>query len=837
MAVEKIERPAQELLPWLFPLSDGVVVNKDSGLLASFEFEGVDGNSTTGIELSSILTRMDSAIKLLSNHKISMWWTVHRRRTTDYPRSNTWANPLAEEIDGMHEAAFMDDANFINRHYVSLVRMPEIGSARYFDRVSTYVREGMNPISATARAVGALFSSENAFAYANDQIESELVLYEGVLESFSSNLAMLGLRRLRGNAFWGFLAACASPDRTGDPVSISRRGRLDWFMDSLLANNQVDVGMDTLQISGGVDTRYAAGVSMKTWPDYTDAGALDYLLALPYELTVSHIFRFAGKAETKKQIESTKRFNEVLKYSVKSWVMGAFNQGAIQGSANPARLAAIEECNDALGAITTGELMFGWQNSTVIIYGRNEEETKSGVEMAYRVFTAAEYPGAVRETLHLLSAYVSTMPGQWRECKRWSLLSTDNLEDCAPVRTIMRGEVENAYLTDQTGRYAPALTVLKTDYSTPFYFNFHHGALGHTMVLGPSRSGKSVFINFLISQWQKYHPCRTIIFDKDYSCKIATLTQGGMHVDLSDSASSIQINPMSLVSDENHWPFLCRWIDGLICSKGYSTNADDERAIREAVEEVAADNAMEHHRLWTVYTLLPERLKVQLEPWVNNGALAKYFDNIDDNFSLSNFSCIEMGFILRNKRVARAFMDYAFYRIQCMMEDNRQGTVIPTFIYLEECWFLLEDPFFAERIRDWLKTMAKMTCHVVMATQSLEDIAEAESKVFSSMRDNIMTYLYLPNYKARTESLRKLYRREFEITDEQINVIADARPQEQYFIVKPGVARLVSCRFNDEQLAIFRSDAKAQGVFSKHYASGKQDWVRNYIEELVHGTV
>lgn len=830
-------RPTQELLPWLFPLSDGIVVCKDSSFLATFEFEGVDGNATTMHELTSLLEHLDAGLKLLAaaDRPLSVWWTVHRRRTGHYPETKKWSSPVSEEIDEIHKDRFFRESNFINRHYISLVFHPQTGTNKLMDRVSSYTMDGVNPVMALIKGAKTVLSSEASFAWAEDQLDYELMRVEGLLDTFAGSLSALGLRRLVWEDFHGFLAACASPDWDGRPAKIIQRDRMEWFMDSMLGNNEIEVGHDMLRLTGGAKARYVGGVAVKKWPEYTNAGAMDGILSLPYELTVSHVFRYAGKAETEKQISSTKRFNDLLKYGLKSWVVGAFSQSMAQSSANPARVEASEECNEALGELTAGRLVFGWQNSAVIVYADTEDKLKEGTDEVFRTFADIGIPGAVRETIHLLSAWVTTMPGQWRECKRWALLSSENMEDMAPVQTILRGEEQNNYLAEQTGRKFPALTVLSTDYATPYYFNFHHGALGHAMVVGPSRSGKSVFMNFLISQWQKYEPCRTIIFDKDYSCKIATLTQGGEHIDLAETADSIKINPMSLVGDSKHWSFLSKWIDGLICSKGYSTDAEDERAIREAVEDVASDPEQEHWRLLTVYTLLPERLKLQLEPWVGDGHLARYFDNVEDTFSLGNFSCIEMGYILREKRVARSFMDYAFYRIQGMMEQNRQGNPIPTFIYLEECWFLLEDPFFAERIRDWLKTMAKMLCHVVMATQSLEDIVESDSKVFSSMRDNVLTYIFLPNSKAKMDSLSRLYRREFELSDEQIDVIYRATPQAQYFIKKPGVARVVSCRFSPRQLAVLRSDARAQSLFNRHASSGAADWVNNYIEEVSYG--
>ena len=40
-------RSCAELAPWLHPYNDQVIVDKDTGLLACFEFEGLDTDSVT----------------------------------------------------------------------------------------------------------------------------------------------------------------------------------------------------------------------------------------------------------------------------------------------------------------------------------------------------------------------------------------------------------------------------------------------------------------------------------------------------------------------------------------------------------------------------------------------------------------------------------------------------------------------------------------------------------------------------------------------------------------------------------------------------------------------
>jgi type IV secretion system protein VirB4 len=70
--------------------------------------------------------------------------------------------------------------------------------------------------------------------------------------------------------------------------------------------------------------------------------------------------------------------------------------------------------------------------------------------------------------------------------------------------------------------WGPAVTVLNTTSGTPYFFNFHVRDVGHTMIIGPTGAGKTVLLNFLCAQAQKFNP-RTFFFDKDVQSKINSL--------------------------------------------------------------------------------------------------------------------------------------------------------------------------------------------------------------------------------------------------------------------------------------------------------------------------
>src|SRR3546814_4479581 len=70
----------------------------------------------------------------------------------------------------------------------------------------------------------------------------------------------------------------------------------------------------------------------------------------------------------------------------------------------------------------------------------------------------------------------------------------------------------------------------------------------------------------------------------------------------------------------------------------------------------------------------------------------------------------------------------------------------PTLLILDEAWLFLDNPLFAGRIRDWLKTLRKKTVAAVFATQSLADIAA--STIAPALIESCPQRVFLPNDRA-----------------------------------------------------------------------------------------
>ena len=811
-------RAFSELIPWLFMYGDdNVVVNKDGSLIAFFTVSGVDIDAATSNDVNYCLNAFDNAYETFRDTPSVFSWIVHRKTASWYPDAE-FPDPYSEFIDTQRKVKFLAGENYLNRHYLAITLQAGSGLTGFGNRVSYYIENGYNPVLAAVRAATSFVRGNDAFAYSASELADQNEKFNTLINRFTERLVGLGVVRMYGDELRAFLRRCVNPASTQQAVVAMP------FLDTHIPNAELSITRDSLVFD---ETVYVAGISLKEPPRITYQGLFDQLITLDGEIIFSQNFRFASKKEVGNYLTSIRQYNDLLKYSPATWLYMAFNHNA-NARANEARLEAAESAHTEASRVEMNDAYYGWYAAQVMAIGKSGEAAEQVIS-AVSAMLEVNNLTAIREKTHLLSAFAGGIPGMYATQKRWFMMEIMSLSDLTPIRTVAPGNMQNRYLTEQRKKYSPALIVMNTEHKTPYYLNFHVGDLGHALIVGPSRSGKSSGMNIIISQFRKYIPSRVIIFDKDRSCRIPTMLMGGDHIDVAGN-TSIKWNPLSLLSEANALEWLAGWVEGLITYRGYRYVADDVKEVWRSLQGLAAQDPA-HWTLGHLHSILAPALQNELDAWVGNGQLAHYFDNQEDTFSISDFCCIEMGEILQKDHVARAFMDYAFFRIHKLLRANTTNIgVIPTLIYIEECWFMLEHPYFEQKIRDWTKTFAKFAAQLVMATQSLEDLAE--SKVFSSLRDNIQTRIYLPNGNAMSTQLLPLYADQFGLHQDQIAQIAAGTPKRDYFIQQPGVFRKAVMVIDHESLAIVRSDLLAQTIFQRHYDSGHANWKENYREEM-----
>lgn len=799
-----------ELVPWMLLVTDDVVLCKDGSLVALYEFAGVHLEACAPGEETRVTRALEHALRAF-DERCSLWWIVDRRRAPP-ARPGSFPDPVSAMIDRHWCAALERQGPYVNRHLFAVCLAPATGAATWLETFAQGRRSGL--LGTLVRS----FDRREAFALEAARIDRDLARLASLLEAFAEGVPFLGLRRLAGGALLAALHDRASPASEGQPV---RGLPMPCYLDAWLPDNQLEVGRDILRFSHLNESALrVAALAIKGWPAETWPGMLDELLSVPGELTVVGVLRIEHPQRAARRIRDAERHQRNLRKGVMAYLReAATREESAQVDAGRVRLA--EDAAEALAAITAEGAVFGHACLTVIARSTDAEALaqtlrECGTRLRRRGFLL------LRERVNLLGAFTVSLPGQWALTPRWHLVSAANACDLAPLRTQASGPPDNAHLSRQLGSPQPVLTHLPALDGTRIAFDLHVDDVGHTLLLGPSGSGKSVLLNFLLAQARRYPGVRICLFDRDYAARIPTLLQGGAHIDLGRESRAPRLNPLARLADLDERAWVARWVAMLMGE--VAARPEARRALTEAIDLVAAQPP-QAWRLRALAAMLPAPLAAALAPWVGDGGFARYFDHPDDALDLGALACLELGALYRESAVAAAFLEYAFHRL----ERTLDGT--PAFVCIDEAWSVLGDARFAARLGDWLRTLRKRNAAVILATQSLAEI-EA-SPVLPVILDNVPTRIHLAN--AHVHAQRRLYVERLGLTEAQLARIRDLRPGGEAYVMQPGRAWVLQCRFPPPLLAALRSDPLAQRLFRRVQAQGGDDWIDRYLAQASAG--
>ena len=183
--------------------------------------------------------------------------------------------------------------------------------------------------------------------------------------------------------------------------------------------------------------------------------------------------------------------------------------------------------------------------------------------------------------------------------------------------------------------------------------------------------------------------------------------------------------------------------------------------------------------------------------------------------------------IMPSPRLAYAFIDYAFRKIY----EGLDGT--PTFIYVEEATFMLNNPKFLPVIDEWLKTFRKLFAFVWLTMQSPQSITQG---AFSAiLLDNIFTFLFGPNVKF--EAHRAAYCEHFGLLPHHVDLIGTLPPVGTFLMVQNGQksgsqARILRLKLDPHMLAYLRSEIGVLNCLDRHLASAHPNWKDRFLAEV-----
>ena len=720
-------------LPYARHVDDHTIETRDGLLLQVVHLRGLLFETADTDEINYRKRLRDAMLQAVGSSRFALYHHVVRRRVdAELPAEHE--DRFSRELDEAWAARLAAKQLYVNDLYLTLVRRPLQGRVGILDRIRGVVgRAAEQPGTSTGYELRQLNAARDALIAALGNYQPRLL---GVRDS----IAGICSEPLE------FLSTLLNAESR--PVLLPNQDLGEY-----LPYRRISFGQETVELgrTGTTPRAFQGIVSIKDYPGQTQAGMLDDLLRLPFELTISQSFGFVDRQA------ALSGMNLALRR---------------MRSAEDEAVSLRADLSRAKDDVAAGRAAFGEHHLSIAVHADTPEAVDDGVA---EILAALGDLGiiAVREEIALEPAFWAQFPGNFKYIARKGLVSTANFAGLASGHNFPIGRASDNHWGD-------AVTLLETTAAGPYFFNFHQGDLGNFTVIGPSGSGKTVVLNFLLAQARKFRP-RIIFFDKDRGAELFIRAIGGRY-DLLRPGTPSGLNPLQIDDSHANRQFLIGWLAVL----AGGADVDEMAQIKDAVDANFAQPTA-HRRLRNIAELFrgghrahSADLWARLRPWWGDGERAWLFDNVQD---LTDLTAASVGFdmtqILDDPAVRTPAMMYLFHRV----EERLDGS--PAIIVVDEGWKALDDEVFVRRIKDWEKTIRKRNGIVGFATQSAQDALE--SRIASAIIEQAATQIFMANPKARASD----YVEGFGLTPHEYEIVRSMPDDAHCFLVKHGTDSVV----------------------------------------------
>jgi type IV secretion system protein VirB4 len=797
-------RPAglADFLPWAALIEKGVVLNKDASFQRTARFRGPDLDSATPAELVGVTARLNNALRRLGSG-----WAVfveaQRIAAQTYPHG-AFPDAASALVDLERQDAFEEaGAHFESRYFLTFVWLPPAEDA---SRVEGWLYEG--------RAKTGVDPWELLRGFV-DRTDRVLQLVEGFMPE---------VVWLDDGETLTYLHSTISTRQQRVRVP-----ETPMHLDALLADEPLTGGLEPRLGDAHLRTLTVVG-----FPTATHPGILDELnrLAFPYRWSTRAVL--LDKTEAIKLLTRIRRQWFAKRKSIAAIVKEVMTNEASTLVDSDAANKAVD-ADMALQELGSDDVGQAYVTATITVWDEDAGVAAEKLRLVEKVIQGRDFT-CMAEGVNAIEAWLGSLPGHAYANVRQPPISTLNLAHMIPLSAVWAGPDRDEHFK------APPLFVGKTEGSTPFRFSLHVGDVGHTLIVGPTGAGKSVLLSLMAMQFRRYRNNQIFAFDFGGSIRAAALAMSGDWHDLGGSLSAgsedrVSLQPLAriILPPERAWA--AEWVAAILAKEGVTIDPSAKEHIWSALTSLATSPVPERTITGLAVLLQSTALKQALKPYCVGGPFGRLLDAEAEHLGSASVQAFETEGLI-GAGAAPAVLTYLFHRIEGRLDGR------PTLLIIDEGWLVLDDPAFAQQLREWLKTLRKKNASVIFATQSLSDIDG--SNIAPAIIESCPTRIFLPNERAIEPQITAIYRR-FGLNDRQIEILARATPKRDYYCQSRRGNRLFELDLGPIALAFCAASSKAdhaaiERVLAEHgrdaftaawLADCELQWAADLIPNLV----
>ena len=794
------ELPASRHIPFSAHVSPEVVVTTAGDYVQTLRLGGASFESADDETLNNWHERLNVTWRNLASPNVALWTHIVRRR--DVPRVvPARGSGFADRLARRYQERLAAETLMVNELYLSILFRPVTGAAPGL--VSRFLSR--------RRAVSGQRERADALETCA-KLRQTLVASLGRYEPEPLGVYNLGERRCSSLLeFFGFLI-------NGEFQHVP----LTWApLGEVLATTRLLFGSEVIEYRLPTRTRLGAILGIKEYPTPTTVGMFNGLLSAPFPFILTQSFAFLNKATGQGLLQ---------------------RQHARMANAGDFAVSQAEELVDALDQLTSNEFVMGDHHFTLQVLSDappgvdddrrlgelNERIAHARTKLADTGMTVA------REDLALEGAFWAQLPGNFAERPRRSPITSRNFAAMASFHNYPTGRATGNHWGD-------ALALLMTSSCSPYYFSLHASDArdpdggtrkdtGHTFICGPTGSGKTVFVGFMLAQLTRAGVTQ-VVFDKDRGLEILVRALGGSYLPLR-SGSPTGFNPLQLSSTPANVEFLKLWLRSLVRGSSPLTvreEADLDQALKGTLALDPQARRLSRLIEFTDATRA-DGVHARLTRWCEGlgGDYGWAFDNPADSFSsrLSGATLfgVDVTEFLDNEVIRTPVTLYLFHMVRTLLDGRR-------FVcWADEFSRLLADPAFEQFAKDGLKVWRKLNGVLCAATQSPSDALS--SAIARTIIEQTPTKILFPNPDAHIDEYAEgfgLSERESKLIKEQLE------PGSRCFLVKQGHDSIV-CQLDlkgfDTELAVISGRASSIQLLHAVIAQAGTDDPLHWLSEF-----
>ncbi|MBU2934505.1 type IV secretion system protein B4 [Pacificibacter marinus] len=729
------ERPMASMLPYVSLVNDVTIRTRGNALFQCIRLDGVNSMTSDDAHLEKIRALFAAIIAQIGPEFSFYVHKVSKAIETALP-------PVREE----------EFAQALDTRWQSAM-----ARAGLRDKTLTLTVLKRPPLGARLR-----LKRSDSIEQMKDQTAKQLRKLEEVVGFLLSSFAEMNPRLLGAESgeLLGFLGAL----NIGQERPLFAKSRFGVIAEDVANTRVTFQGRGFTLDDGTAGKRFGTSFAIKTYPAKTSCTMFDEL-NLPVDMVVTHSFTPINSNIMASRIKRQQR------------LMKASDDGAI---------SLAEELVDALDDLESKRLSFGDHHMTVTVFAETEEKLEA-IAAEVRNIAIGEGVNLVNESFAARTHYFAQHPGNGQMRSRKAAITNTNFADLAALHRSQLGK------PGDNVPWGKPISMFPTPERSGFLFNYHEAGQpdkeptgGHTLILGRPGSGKSVLSAFLMTQARRCD-ARVFVFDYRTGMEMAVRANCGRYSAIK-AGEATGLNPLRTEIDGRGQAWLSDWLATLLNRTDKPLSPVQVNRIQEVVRQNAGANNAALRNWQDLASLFVAGadegdLFERIQEWTADGRFGWIFgQSSEDTFSLDgNVVGFDLTGILdsESEKERMAVLSYLFRRVERVIEDRK-----PTLIIIDEAWKALDNPYFADRLSNWLVTARKQNAVVVMMTQYASQLEK--TRTGKTIFEAVPTQLLLPNIRASATDYTMLG-----LTEKELSVLLGTGSNSRLALVRDDQGSVV----------------------------------------------